>query len=126
MGIRERAEADARRILNNKTSGKGLDITVTDPTGASHSFVGWQNDIAELIDPDTQDYVSGRLVNVSLAITDLVTAGLEIPEGEPDPNKRPWVVEYIDLWGTPLKYAVARSVPDRGLGIVVLYLEVYA
>jgi len=125
MGIRERAERDARRILNDKDKGKGLDIVLTDPTGATFDLIGWQNDIAETFDPDTQDYISGRLVNVSLSISDLVDAGLEIPESEPDPNKRPWLVEYDDLWGVTLKYKVAKSVPDRGLGIVVLYLEVY-
>ena len=125
MGLRERALADTRAILNDRQCGSGYPVTVTPPTGAAVPLVGWTNDIGLLVDPDTGQAVSGRSIVVTLSLVDLQAANLSIPENVPDLDRNPWVLSFTDLVGGDLTTCVTESAPDRILGFVNLTVEHY-
>jgi hypothetical protein len=126
MGLRDLAEADLGRILEDAETGFGYAITLTDPLGTALPLVGFSNDIAQVIDPDTGQVVSGRLASVALRISTIIAAGLGLPRGIANSSSKPWVVEFNDLLGTPHKFKVFQSNPDRGIGMITLILESYA
>lgn len=126
MGLRQLAEADLSGILEDSAFGFGFNITVTNPAGLAKSLVGFTNDIAELIDPDTGQAVSGRSASVTLRISSLVTAGFtELPRAIADASSKPWLVTFLDLAGNSQIFKVRQSMPDRTLGVVLCYLETY-
>jgi hypothetical protein len=126
MGLRDLAEADLGRILEDSATGFGYPITLTDPSGTALAITGFSNDIAQVIDPDTGQVVSGRLASVALRISTIVAAGFGLPRGVANSSSKPWVVEFNDLLGTPHKFKVFQSNPDRGIGMITLILESYA
>lgn len=124
-GLRETAEADLAGILEDGTTGFGWPITVTDPSGTVGNLTGFSNDVAEVIDPDTGQAVSGRIASVALRISSLTAAGLGLPEGIADAASKPWQVAFTDVNLNPFTFKVQRSSPDRALGIVTCILELY-
>jgi hypothetical protein len=126
MGLRDLAEADLGRILEDAETGFGYPITLTDPSGTVLRLVGFSNDIAQVIDPDTGQIVSGRSASVALRVSTIIAAGLDLPRGIANSSSKPWVVEFDDLLGTPHKFKVFQSNPDRTIGMVTLILESYA
>jgi len=84
-----------------------------------------RNDIAQVIDPDTGQAVSGRLASVAIRIGALTAAGLSLPVGIVDAGSKPWVMEFNDINGNPFKFKVSQSNPDRALGLVACLLELY-
>ena len=127
MGLRTIAEQDLGVILEDSVTGFGWSIIVTDPSGNSGSgpLTGFSDDIAQIIDPDTGQAVSGRLASVALRISSLTLAGLGLPRGIADAGIKPWIVEFNDINGNPFKFKVSQSNPDRARGMVVLLLELY-
>jgi hypothetical protein len=127
MGLRSIAEQDLGIILEDSATGFGWPITVTDPAGNSGTgpLTGFSDDIAQIIDPDTGQAVSGRLASVALRISSLTAAGLTLPRGIADAGSKPWVVQFDDINGSPYKFKVSQSNPDRALGLVTLLLELY-
>lgn len=125
MSLREQAEADLADILEEETAGFGRAITITDPSGTSETFTGFTNDIAQIIDPDTGQAVSGRLANATVRISSLIASGLGLPQGIADESLKPWVVQFDDINGNPFTFKVSKSNPDRALGVVSLELELY-
>jgi len=123
--LRELAASDLGLILEDKDTGFGYSITVTDPSGLSRTLTGFSNDISQAIDPDTGQAVSGRAASAALRISALTEAGMGLPRGIADANSKPWIVEFDDINGVPFKFKVASSDPDRTLGMVVLILELY-
>lgn len=126
MSLRVLAEEDLGGILEDAVTGFGFSIKVTDPSGTFGTLTGFSNDIAQLIDPDTGQAVSGRLASVALRISSLTTAGLGLPQGIADAGIKPWIIEFDDINGNPFKFKVAQSNPDRALGLVICLLELYA
>ena len=124
MSLRDLAEQDLATTLEG-TADFGWPITVTDPAGTSVAFVGQSTDIAQIIDPDTGQAVSGRLASVALRVASLTAASLGRPVGIADAGSKPWVVEFDDINGAAYKFKVVRTNPDRALGIVVCILEPY-
>ena len=124
MSLRDLAEQDLGATLED-VAGFGWSITVTDPAGTSVAFVGQSTDIAQIIDPDTGQAVSGRLASVALRVSSLTTAGLGRPVGIAYAGSKPWIVEFDDINGESYKFKVAKTNPDRALGIVVCILESY-
>ena len=124
MSLRDLAEQDLSATLEDAT-GFGWPITLTDPAGTSGALVGQSTDIAQIIDPDTGQAVSGRLASVALRVSSLTTAGLGLPVGIADAVSKPWIVEFDDINGVAFKFKVAKTNPDRALGIVVCILEPY-
>ena len=125
MSLRQLAEADLGAILEDGATGFGWPISVTDPDGNVGSLTGFSDDIAQVIDPDTGQAVSGRLASVALRISSLAIAGLALPRGIADTGSKPWVVEFNDINGNAFKFKVSQSNPDRALGLVTLLLELY-
>lgn len=125
MGLREIAAADLKTIVEDNINGFGFPVTVTDPAGQSESLIGFTNDIAQLIDPDTGVALSGRLASVALIISSLTMLGLSIPVGISDATSKPWIIDFDDINGLPFKFKVSQSNPDRNLGIVTCILESY-
>lgn len=125
MGLRAQAEADLGLILEDAETGFGFPITVTDPDGNSANMIGFSDDIAQIIDPDTGQAVSGRLASAVLRISSLTTAGLDLPRGIADAGSKPWIIEFDDINGNAFEFKVSQSNPDRALGLVVCLLELY-
>lgn len=126
MGLRDLAQSDLGAILEDKATGFGWDISVTDPSGNTQALVGFSDDIAQIIDPDTGTAVSGRLASVSIRISSLIAAGLSLPQGIADAGSKPWIIGFNDINGNPYTFKVSQSNPDRALGLVVCLLENYA
>lgn len=127
MSLRERAERDLGAILNNRTSGFGWPITLTDPAGVEYpDLTGFSNDISQVVDPDTGQLVSGRQASAAIRISDLTAAGVpELPRNIPEHTAKPWLVEFTDINGTAHVFKVRQSNPDRALGMTSLILEAY-
>lgn len=125
MGLREIAQADARAFLNDTQCGAGIAMTVTAPSDLSGTVNGWANDIAALIDPDTGQAVSGRMITVSFHVLDLQAVGLTLPHGVHDKDVKPWRVSYTDEFGTTFNMVVVESEPDRTLGFVNCSMELH-
>lgn len=125
MNLRELAEQDAFAIMTDSATGFGWPITITDPDGLSGSFTGFSADIAQAIDPDTGQVVSGRLATVAVTQRELNDKGMGHPNGVASKASRPWVVQFQDLFGQAYSFKVSEANPDRTIGAVVLQLEAY-
>ncbi len=126
MGLRETAETDLAYILEGDPSGFRFAIKVTDPAGVSSSgLFGFSSDIAQIIDPDTGQAVSGRLASVAIRIAALTAQSLTLPEGISDASKKPWIVAFDDINGNSYTFKVTQSNPDRTIGLVTCLLEAY-
>lgn len=125
MSLRSIAEQDLGLILEDAVTGFGYSITVTDPAGLVRQLTGFSDDIAQIIDPDTGQAVSGRLASVALRISSITAAGLGLPRGIADAGIKPWLIEFDDINGNSFKFKVSQSNPDRALGLLVLLLELY-
>ena len=125
MSLRDLAEADLGNILEDDIYGFGWSINITDPNNVVTPFIGFSDDISQIIDPDTGQAISGRLASVALRISSLVNAGLGLPKGISDSNSKPWLVEFNDINGTSHTFKISKSDPDRALGLLVCILELY-
>ena len=126
MGLREQIEADLEFILEDSIMGFWFDIRVTDPSENADDFVGFSNDIAQAIDPDTGQLVSGRVASVALRISSLTNKGFGLPVGIADKTSKPWIVAFNDINGNPFTFKVSESHPDRATGIITCFLELYS
>lgn len=129
MGLRAQAESDLRKILGDTQRGFGWPVIVANPEGVCVSMTGFSNDIAETIDPETGQAVSGRVASVALSMKDLENVDRMTPFGFPaaisDQAKRPWVVVFDDILGCPHTFKVNESKPDRAIGLITMTLETY-
>lgn len=126
MSLRQIAENDLAITLEDGVNGFGWPITVTDPAGLSAPLSGQSQDIAQLIDPDTGQAVSGRLASVTLRISSLTLAGFtSLPRNIEDESLKPWLVAFDDINGSPYIFRVQDSNPDRELGLVTCLLETW-
>lgn len=106
--------------------GFGWPVTIISPQGvASTGLVGYSDDIAQAIDPDTGQLVSGRLVSVALRISTLSAQGFALPYGVANTDGKPWVAQFDDINANPYTFKVRQANPDRALGLVVCILEGY-
>lgn len=128
MNLRALAESDLGFIVEDGETGFGWPITLTDPAGFSSvdPLTGLSDDIAQVIDPDTGQAVSGRLASIALRISTLYAQGYTLPQGIADASAKPWIVEFNDINGLPYKFKVQQSNPDRALGLVTCLLETYS
>ena len=125
MGLRAESEAALAETLED-TDLWGWPITVTDPSEVSASLTGQSGDIAQIIDPQTGDVISGRLAHCVLRLSSLTAAGFTtVPRAIASSTSKPWLVTFDDINGTAYTFKVRESNPDRTLGIVALILEAY-
>lgn len=131
MNLRELAEQDLSIILEDNINGFGWNITLINPNGISSDdlipsgLTGYSTDISQVIDPETGMTVSGRGASVSIRISTLILAGMELPRGIADTNSKPWLVKFNDINSNSFTFKVEQSNPDRALGIVTLLLGLY-
>lgn len=126
MGIREIAETDLGKILEDSTYGFGWPIIVTNPSGLVKPLTGFSNDISQIIDPDTGQAVSGRLATVALRISSLTAAGFtNLPTGISDAASKPWLIKFDDINLNSFTFKIGQSDPDRAIGLVICILELY-
>jgi hypothetical protein len=126
VSLRATAEADLAGILEDSATGFGFPITVTDPAGLEAELIGFSNDIASLIDPETGTAITGRLASVALRISSLIAAGYTtLPQAIQDGNTKPWLVQFDDINGNPFTFKVQEGNPDRALGVITCLLEAY-
>ena len=125
LGLRAIAENDLAFVLEDADYGFGWPITITDPTGLQQSLVGASSDIAQIIDPDTGTLISGRLATATLRISTLQTVFATLPEGVTDAAVKPWLVTFDDINEKSFTFKVAKSNPDRKLGVLFLVLETW-
>lgn len=125
MNLRQQAELDLGFIIEDQETGFGWPVSVTNPSGSAADLIGLSDDISQIIDPDTGQMVTGRLASVVFRISSLDTAGLGLPRGIADSGEKPWVVEFDDINGSPYKFKVSEANPDRAIGVVVCFLELY-
>ena len=124
MGLRQQARLDVRTILRD-TDGFAWPVVVTDPDGLSACIKGFSTDIADLIDPETGQAVSGRQAEVSLAMQSLQNVGLGHPAHIASEDGKPWLIRFDDIEGTSHTFKVMRSAPDRTVGLILCFLEAY-
>lgn len=128
MTLRAHAAEVLRTIANDTEGAFGWPIVLTAPDGFAsvESLVGRSQDIAQVIDPDTGQPVSGRLASASLVIQDILDAGYtELPRAIANTAQKPWLVTFDDINGVSHTFKVSESNPDRTLGVVNLLLECY-
>jgi len=127
MSLRTIAEQDLATILEDGVTGFGWPITLTAPDGTVGALTGFSDDIAQVIDPDTGQAVSGRLASAALRTAAITAAlpGKGLPVGIADAASKPWLVAFDDINGNAYTFKVAQSNPDRALGLVTLLLELY-
>tara|TARA_R110000796_G_scaffold16878_5_gene52323 strand:+ start:124 stop:507 length:384 start_codon:yes stop_codon:yes gene_type:complete len=125
MNLWELAESDLGKTLENKTSGFGRDITLTNPAGTALALIGDAGDISQMIDIETGELVSGRLAQCLLRISSILAGGLEVPEGIFDTASKPWLVTFTSINGVAFTFSVKASYPDRKIGVVKLQLGTY-
>lgn len=123
MNLREIAEQDLALTLEDSENGFGLPSTVTDTAGNTAGISVQSGDVHVLYDPDTDVKVSNRTAHISIRISSLTAAGLEIPKAQPDQSKNPYTFEFADSNGVSRKFIVSESRPDRTLGIITVILE---
>ena len=95
----------------------GTTVTVTPPTGNSLTAVGRYNDVSEMVDPVTGDIVRNRCASLTLRIAALPS----LPYGVADGTVKPWRVTMNSV-----TYKVFDTAPDKGMGMIILFLEPYA
>ena len=126
MNLRELAEADLAKTLEDGAIGFGYPIILTSPDKVSKTLTGYSNDISFSIDPDTGLAVSSRVASVALRISSLIAAGfVTLPEAIQNDTLKPWIVQFNDLSNNPFIFKVQEGHPDRGLGIITCTLEIY-
>lgn len=122
MSLREVATTDLNKII---TMDFGVEILLTPPSGLTKILTGYTNDIAQVIDPDTGQIISGRIVSIAVTLRSLSEQGLEIPRGEMDESSNPWLVQFMDPDLKEYLFKVLSSNPDRSLGVVTCELEFF-
>lgn len=125
MGLRQTAERDLGLILEDQSQGFGWPITLTNPEDVSVDFVGFSDDISQVIDPDTGVAVSGRMASIALRISSIYAAGFTLPVGVADSGSLPWVVSFNDINGNSHLFKISKSNPDRAAGLLTCLLELY-
>lgn len=120
MSLIDQIQADVKAILNDTACSVGVPIVITSPAGVSESFTGFSNDIALLIDPDTGEAVSGRIATIAVSMLSLEDAGFSNPEGIPDLDSKPWVVEFSGK-----VFRVTESHPDHTTKLLTCTLTAY-
>jgi hypothetical protein len=125
MGLRDQAAADNKAILEDKDFGFGWDIALTDPAETSEDFVGFSNEISQIIDPDTGQVISSKSASVAIHIASILEKFSGLPVGISDSSSKAWLVTFKNIGGISHTYKVEKSNPDEAIGMIVLILEAY-
>lgn len=124
MSLRDEAEAAFREILSCD-EGAVWPVTLTSPSGESRPLDARTNDIHLVVDPNTGVAVSGRQASVVLSWRDVTALGIGTPQGVSNPTVKPWTVAFDDLYGSSYVFKIKETHPDRDIGSLVCYLEIW-
>lgn len=116
MSLLSLANSDLGLILEDAVGGFGTTVTLIPPTGASLQATGGYNDVSEMVDPVSGEVVRNRCASLTLRISSLPA----LPFGVSDATQKPW---RVTMNGTT--YKIFDTAPDKGMGMVILYLEPY-
>jgi hypothetical protein len=125
MSLLDIARRDAQRIINSNKFGFSSSVTLIDQAGVEYPINAIVSVIHNLVDPDTGQPVSGSLATASINTLDLIALGVQIPEGEADETKKPWLIREADIQGNTVTYAIVRSAPDKANGNILCDLNEY-
>jgi len=114
------AKDDFRSIVNSKL-GAAIEIIITSPNKAVHSFFSRNANISQSIDPSTNQTIIGSQNVIAVSIDDLKDVGFETIRGVSDNTIKPWIVS---IESDDKSYKVTEANPDLSLGSMVLWLEV--
>ena len=125
MGLRQEIRQHAHQFLTDTEHGFAWPLVVTTPDGRSVRVAGFSTDIADLIDPETGQAISGRQAEVTISFDELQCAAMAHPAYIADGAGKPWTVKFDDAECKPHTFKVMRSSPDRTVGLLLLCLEAY-
>lgn len=125
MGLREQAATDLITILTDVDGGFGWRVTVQAPDGNRAELVGFTSDIAQALDLNTGQLISGRTVSLVLPLAPLLASGLGDIRVSQDPYRDPWIVQFTDALGRGGQFVITEARPDRTIGAVSCSLTAY-
>ena len=125
MSLLQRLQKDSQRIMNSSKFGFSTDIVLIDPDGVEYPLKSILTVIHNLIDPDTEQPVSGYLATASINRLDLNALGITLPEGVSDELQRPWTVRETNIDGVVVNYKITRAAPDEANGNILCDLGSY-
>jgi len=115
LNLRERAAADAKKILGN-LNGAGTEFTLTE-NGFEYPLIGSVGDIGYLLNLATGEAVEGRTIEAAFSL-------LALAEKTNKKPKRGWGFKCMDLTGKEIKLFVLRFEPDNTIGVGRIKLAV--
>ena len=114
MGLRELAEADLEKIMEDP-SASGSPFTLIDPAGGEYAVTGMVGDIGLLIEPESGEKIRSRSIECSCRIKTLAALTSLVPG-------RGWRARLADLRGNTVNAFVAGCDADRTIGVYNLSL----
>ncbi len=124
MSIRDLARADFA-ALSQSTADFGAVVTLTRPDGQSATVTAVPVETGATIDPDTGEMVAALKASVIVAFEAIATAGLGVPEGIHESNRKPWLVSWEDVGGGAVTYKVSETRRQGTLARYEFILERY-
>ncbi len=123
MSLADQAAADLAAIFADE-QGFAAEVELTSPDGITVGVRAFTADVAHLIDPQTGQAVSGRVVSLALPLALLADwPGLAI--GVADTDRKPWSVKFCDVTGAEHTVRIRETRPDRTLGVLLCFVEAY-
>lgn len=123
MNLREIAEFDLSITLEDDEKGFGVPVKVTDSSGNTADLIAQTGDVHLLYETGNDQNVTNRTPHISLRISSIVAAGLELPSVAVDSTTNPYTFEFTDQNGNIRKYTVTEPRFDLTLGIVTVILD---
>ena len=120
MNLRELAESDLEHILEDDIRGGAESVTLISPANGEGCFKGFDFNVGEIYDPQTDTMIVGQLRQFSFRQSTLCAANLAIPEGVADETKKPWLVRHEK---TQITSKIKSVLVDDSLGITTVHLE---
>ena len=115
MNLRERAAADAEKILGD-INGAGTEFFLI-TNNAEYRLAGIYGDIGYLLNLATGEAIEGRTIEAAFSIASLAAQTEDEPE-------RGWGFKCKELSGKMLKLFVVKYEPDRTIGVGRIKLAV--
>ena len=113
------AKEDFRSIMNSKL-GALVEITITSPDKAIHSFSGRNANISQSVDTGTNLTTISSQNVVAVEIEDLKDVGFENIRGVSRNDLKPWIAS---VEGDDKSYKITEANPDLSLSSMVIWLE---
>ena len=121
--IVEKAQADAKRILNNLWK---VSLTFQNRDKSQTAIItGAASSHRISIDPDTRMPVNANNTQVTICEQDLIDEGYTVRNAAGEVDLRRHYVKYTDSTGFEKTYTVDETWPDQTIGLIVCILGLY-